>query len=73
MKEEIVELDKGEKFIISAGSVGQPRDGDKRAKFLLWDGHRGSVRVCAVDYDFHLTQSKIRALGFPEIYADRLG
>lgn len=73
MKEETIDLDQKAKYIISAGSVGQPRDGDRRAKFLLWDRDHGSVRVCAVDYDFQLTQSKIRALGFPEIYADRLG
>ena len=71
--EERIELLPEEKYLISAGSVGQPRDGDRRAKYLLWDEDAGSIDVCAVAYDIASTQRKIRELGFPEIYASRLG
>jgi len=71
--EERVELVSGVKYLVSAGSVGQPRDVDRRAKYLLWDRDAGSLEVRALPYDLRLTQSKIRALCFPEIYAARLG
>lgn len=71
--EERLTLVPGEKYLVSAGSVGQPRDLDRRAKYLLWDREQGSLEVRAVAYDVHRTQAKIRALGFPEIYAARLG
>ena len=73
LREERVELVPGVKYLVSAGSVGQPRDIDRRAKYLLWDRDAGSLEVRALNYDVHLTQIKIRALGFPEIYAARLG
>lgn len=63
----------GQKYIISCGSVGQPRDGDNKAKYLLWDVDGSEVEVRFVDYDRGTTMGKIRDRGFPEIYALRLG
>jgi predicted phosphodiesterase len=62
-----------EKYIVNAGSVGQPRDGDRQAKYLLWDNEAASLETLFVDYDRTTTMNKIRALGFPESYASRLG
>ena len=58
--------------IINAGSVGQPRDGDNRAKYLLWDSQAGTVSVRFVRYDIARTVDKIRRRGFPEYYGTRL-
>lgn len=70
---ETVELVPDKKYIISCGSVGQPRDGDKRAKYILWDIEKRLLEVRFVEYDRKKTMQKIRDLGFPEIYALRLG
>lgn len=59
--------------IVNAGSVGQPRDLDSRAKYLLWDSEEWTVEVVALRYAVATTISKMRALGLPDSYADRLG
>jgi len=71
--EGVASLDPAAKYLFSAGSVGQPRDGDPRAKYLLWDTDQGTVAVRCVAYDAASTKKKIIGLGFPEIYAKRLG
>ncbi len=71
--QECLELHPGRKYIVNAGSVGQPRDGDNRAKYLLWDTVRATLQVLFVDYDYSATMKKIRERGFPEAYAARLG
>ena len=58
--------------IVNAGSVGQPRDGNNNAKYLLWDTERGEIEVRFVPYDIASTVAKIRERGFPEYYATRL-
>jgi predicted phosphodiesterase len=60
------------KYIVSCGSVGQPRDGDNRAKYILWDPENRQAIVRFVEYDNKKTMKKIRDRGFPEIYAARL-
>ncbi len=71
--EECLELHPEQKYIINAGSVGQPRDGDHRAKYLLWDSATASLEVVFVAYDYRITMKKIGERGFPEAYAVRLG
>ncbi|MFW6142851.1 MAG: metallophosphoesterase family protein [Desulfovermiculus sp.] len=61
-----------EKALINVGSVGQPRDGDNRAKYVLWDPVRRWIEVRCVPYDIRKTAQKILDLGFPRFYADRL-
>ncbi len=61
------------RYIINAGSVGQPRDATKGAKYLLWDTKTYSLEVVSIDYDYRTTQQKIRERGFPEVYGLRLG
>lgn len=63
----------GQKYIVNAGSVGQPRDGDHHAKYLLWDTGAASLEVLFVAYDFRTTMEKIKERGFPAAYAARLG
>ena len=62
----------GDKVLINAGSVGQPRDGDSRAKYIVWDQEKRTIEVCYVEYDIEKTIQGIRARGFPEFYATRL-
>lgn len=60
------------KYLINCGSVGQPRDGDPRAKYLVWDSEAARLEVRAVAYDVETTAEKIVRRGFPKSYADRL-
>jgi predicted phosphodiesterase len=60
------------KYIINVGSVGQPRDGDNRAKYVIWDPAEGSIEVRFIPYDIQTTVDKIMARGFPEYNASRL-
>lgn len=64
-------LDTG-RYIVNVGSVGQPRDGDNRAKYALFDHRTGELEVRAVKYDIQSTADRIVSLGFPETYARRL-
>ena len=64
-------LDKS-KYIINVGSVGQPRDGDNRAKYVIWDPGEESIEVRFVPYDIQTTVDKIMERGFPEFNATRL-
>lgn len=65
-------LSREQKYLINCGSVGQPRDRDSRAKYLIWDSSAWSVKVRAVRYDVEKTAEKIVRRGFPISFADRL-
>lgn len=60
------------KYFINTGSVGQPRDGDWRACYAIYDVPTSTVSFRRVEYDLLTTQQKIRAAGLPEILAERL-
>lgn len=72
LTEGLTHLKEGHKFIFNAGSVGQPRDGDNRAKYLVYDDASCSVEVRCISYDIETTVRKILDLGFPSINAHRL-
>ncbi len=58
--------------IVNVGSVGQPRDGDNNAKYVIWDTNMNALTVCFVPYDIDKAANKIIQAGFPEINAKRL-
>jgi len=58
--------------IFNTGSVGQPRDGDPRASYLIYDTRKKVIEFYRVDYNFELAGEKILAAGLPEAYARRL-
>ena len=62
----------GRKYFINVGSVGQPRDGDPRAAYVLYSPKERTVRFRRLDYDIAAAQAKIRAAGLPERLAQRL-
>ena len=61
----------GMRAIINPGSVGQPRDGDPRSAYLLYDTDKGFA-FRRVNYWIEKTIQKMRAEGFPEMLVDRL-
>ena len=62
----------GRKYYFNVGSVGQPRDGDPRAAYVVFDTKAREVELRRVAYDIRSTQEKIRAAGLPERLAVRL-
>jgi predicted phosphodiesterase len=67
------ELDLGEgRVLLNPGSVGQPRDGDPRAAYLLLDLAAGRASFRRAEYDIARTQAEIRELGLPDALAARL-
>lgn len=66
-----LELD-GVQALLNPGSVGQPRDSDPRAAYLLLDLDARLASFRRVEYDVARTQSEIREAGLPELLAARL-
>lgn len=60
------------KYFINAGSVGQPRDGDWRAAYCIYDTDQNVVEQRRVKYDVATAQDKIIKAGLPSLLADRL-
>jgi predicted phosphodiesterase len=69
---ESVAIEPGMKYFINAGSVGQPRDGDWRACYVIYDLDEQLVVFRRVEYDIVKTQKKILAAGLPEMLAKRI-
>jgi diadenosine tetraphosphatase ApaH/serine/threonine PP2A family protein phosphatase len=62
----------GRRYIVNVGSVGQPRDRDPRASYVLWDEDERSVTLRRVAYDHTAAAAKILRAGLPRALADRL-
>jgi predicted phosphodiesterase len=70
LDEETVDLDEAKTYLINAGAVGQPRDHNSRACYIVFSGDK--VTFHRVAYDYEKTSAKIRALGLDEKLAARL-
>ncbi|MBL9155551.1 MAG: metallophosphoesterase family protein [Verrucomicrobiales bacterium] len=62
----------GRKYFINVGSTGQPRDGDWRASYAIYDVENQHVEIRRLEYDIAITQQKILDAGLPEMLANRL-
>lgn len=60
------------KYLINPGSIGQPRDGDPRAAFAVFDAEKRNVTFHRVPYDIERVQRKIISAGLPERLSTRL-
>jgi diadenosine tetraphosphatase ApaH/serine/threonine PP2A family protein phosphatase len=67
-----LEIKSGTKYMVNPGSIGQPRDGDPRAAFLLYDTDAAVITFYRVPYDIQRAQEKIFSAGLPERLAIRL-
>jgi diadenosine tetraphosphatase ApaH/serine/threonine PP2A family protein phosphatase len=61
-----------EKCIINVGSVGQPRDGDPRAGYVVFDAAGRIAEAFRVEYDVDTAARKILDAGLPVMLADRI-
>lgn len=60
------------RYLINPGSIGQPRDRDPRASYMIYDSRRRVVRWYRVPYPIAEAQQRIRRAGLPGSLADRL-
>ena len=69
-----LDLSSGGPYLVNPGSVGQPRDGDTFASYVLAENTQNQTRIAYrfVEYDVEKAQGKIRAAGLPGMLADRL-
>ncbi len=63
---------KQERYIVNAGSVGQPRDNNPKACFLVYDADEQSIAFSRIEYDIKKTQTKILNACLPPFLAQRL-
>jgi diadenosine tetraphosphatase ApaH/serine/threonine PP2A family protein phosphatase len=68
-----VHLEPGCRYLINAGSVGQPRDGDPRACYVMFYPSQGLVSYHRVEYDVGRTQARMEEVGLPVFLINRLG
>ncbi|MFH1373473.1 MAG: metallophosphoesterase family protein [bacterium] len=64
--------DPDSRYLINVGSVGQPRDNDPRACYVIYDTDEDDVTYCRVDYDIESAQSKMAQAQLPDMLIDRL-
>ena len=69
----VLSLQPGQKYFVNVGSVGQPRDGDPRACYAIYDSDAATVTLRRVEYDVTGAQQAIVSVGLPEYLAERLG
>jgi len=67
-----IKLEKGVKYLINPGSVGQPRDRNPRAAYAVYDSETRIIKFYRVEYDIELAQKKILDEHLPPALAERL-
>jgi predicted phosphodiesterase len=67
-----IKIEVGKKYFINAGSIGQPRDRNPFAAYATYDLVNNLIELHRIEYDFKVTQQKIRDAGLPQSLADRL-
>ena len=65
-------LEDGRRYVVNGGSVGQPRDHDPRAAYVIWDRDERTIAIRRVSYDHRRAAQKILAAGLPRRLAERL-
>ena len=71
-QDQTIELENDANYLINPGSVGQPRDGDPRAAYAVYQPETRLVTLYRAEYDVAAAQKKILKAGLPELLAARL-
>jgi diadenosine tetraphosphatase ApaH/serine/threonine PP2A family protein phosphatase len=61
------------RLMINPGGVGQPRDGDRRAAYAIYDEGEQIIKHYRVEYDIADVQQRMMSLGLPQFLVERLG
>lgn len=65
-------LEAGKKYFVNVGAVGQPRDNNPKAAYVVYDTLEATIELRRLDYDIAAAQKKILAAGLPQRLAERL-
>jgi predicted phosphodiesterase len=65
-------VEPGKKYFVNVGAVGQPRDGNSKAGYVIYDLEEATIELRRLDYDIPRAQKKILEAGLPQRLADRL-
>jgi len=65
-------LERGTRYLLNPGSIGQPRDGDPRAAFAIYDSNQSLVEFWRVPYDIAVVADRMNRAGLPEALGMRL-
>ncbi len=58
-------IDQGRKYFVNVRSVGEPRDGNPKAAYVIYNLSEGSIELRRVAYDTEKTEAKAKAVGLP--------
>jgi diadenosine tetraphosphatase ApaH/serine/threonine PP2A family protein phosphatase len=72
VREPELAIDPDSRYLVNVGSVGQPRDGDWRAAYLIVDEDRSVLQHVRVEYDVDRAARRILDAGLPSFLAERL-
>ena len=65
-------VEKGKRYLINVGSVGQPRDGNPKLSVCLYDTENNLIEIVRLSYKVDLTVQKMIETGFPKNLYKRL-
>ena len=65
-------VEPGKKYFVNVGAVGQPRDGNPKSGYVVYDLNESTIELRRLDYDIPKAQKKIMEAGLPQRLADRL-
>lgn len=65
-------VEAGKKYFVNVGAVGQPRDNNPKAAYVVYDMDEGTIELRRLDYDIATAQKKILDAGLPPRLAERL-
>ena len=68
-----IKIEKGTKYLINPGSIGQPRDRNPKAACAIYDSKSKKVKFYRLEYDISAAQKKIIDANLPPALAERLG
>lgn len=67
-----ITLEPPNRYLINIGSIGQPRDGNPKAAYAIYDQHTKTIEIKRIAYNIQEAQRKIREVQLPAFLADRL-
>ncbi len=67
-----IKLEKGARYLVNPGSVGQPRDRNPKAAYAIYDAEQRRIKFYRVEYDLKESQKKILTANLPSALAERL-
>jgi predicted phosphodiesterase len=65
-------VEPGRKYFLNVSAVGQPRDNNPKAGYVIYDMDEATIELRRLDYDIAATQKKILEAGLPQRLAERL-